>query len=452
MRVPAAFGPHRRYNWHTMRVGVVGTGHVGLVTAATLASIGHDVCGLDDDHSKIERLLAGQIPIYEPGLQHLVDDGVARGKLRFTTSADEAVAGAEVAFICVGTPTRPDGEPNLLAVERAARSIASHATRDMVVVHKSTVPVQTAERVKRVLNRTSGYRFTVVSNPEFLREGQAVEDSLHPDRILIGSDDPRGHEVMRDLYAPLLREGPAYHETDVRTAELAKLACNAFLALKVSFANALARVCEASEADVVSIADIMGSDPRIGRAFLNAGIGYGGYCLPKDIAAFRTQAARFGYEFRLLDEIAAINREALDATMAKIKDALWNLEDKVVALFGLAFKPGTDDVRESPALALARRLTEAGARVRGYDPQANEPASAEVSSLQVADSPYEAAAGADCVVICTEWPEFGRLDLTALKGAMTQPLIVDGRNVLDPASVEQAGFTYIPTGRSPINL
>jgi UDPglucose 6-dehydrogenase len=435
-----------------MEVAVIGTGHVGLVTAATLAAIGHHVVGLDQDVAKIDALQRGAIPIFEPGLEELVRQGVERGSLRFCHDPAEGLRDQEVAFVCVGTPQGPLGEANLLAVERAARSIGEHATRDMVVVHKSTVPVQTAERVSRVLSMTSAHRFLVVSNPEFLREGQAVQDSLHPDRILIGSDDDGAFEVMRTLYAPLIAEGPAYFEVDLRTAELAKHACNAFLALKISYANALARICEASGADVVAVADIMGADPRIGRAFLNAGLGYGGYCFPKDVAAFRAQASQLGYEFGLLDEVVRINDQAVDAAYAKVKDAVWNLQDKRIAILGLSFKPGTDDVRESPSLRLARRLLDAGAEVVGYDPSANAAAAAETPGLRVAEDPYEACTRAHCVVIGTEWPELARLDLAHLKGVMTHPIMVDARNLFDPAAMQDSGFSYLPVGRPPVNL
>lgn len=435
-----------------MRISIVGTGHVGLVTAATLARIGHHVTGFDDDRVKVETLHAGRAPFFEPGLQELIDETVASGCLRFTSDPPEALRDAEVAFICVGTPGRPDGEPMLLAVERAAESVARHGGPDLVVVEKSTVPVRTAERIQSVLRRHGSDGVSVVSNPEFLREGQAVEDSLRPARILVGADDPRGHEAMRRLYAPLVAQGARYFATDVRSAEIAKHACNAFLALKVSFANALARVCELSAADVTAIAEVMGSDPRIGRDFLSAGLGYGGYCLPKDVVAFRSQAARLGYEFRLLDEVVRINEEALVSAFEKVKEALWNLEGKRIALLGLAFKPGTDDVREAPALRLARMLLQAGAEVVGHDPQANETARAEVPDLEVAGDPYAAAEGAHCLVVCTEWPEFRGLDLVRIKGVMAHPIVVDGRNIFDLEVMAQAGFTYLPTGRPGVNL
>lgn len=435
-----------------MKVVVIGVGHVGLVTAATLAHFGNEVVGLDEDRGKIDSLRLGRAPFYEPGLQELLDEVIDAGHLTFTEDAASAIDGAGCAFICVGTPARADGEANLLAVERAARAVAEMATGDVVVIQKSTVPVSTADRLGSIFSRATAHNLRLVSNPEFLREGAAVADSLHPDRILVGSDDPQAHEFMRELYAPVLEGECRYFATDIHTAELAKHACNAFLALKISFANALARVCEALGADVVDVAEIMGSDHRIGREFLNAGLGYGGYCFPKDLLAFKAVAGQFGYDFGLLDEVMKINQGALEATMSKVKRALWNLESKKVLLLGLSFKPGTDDIRESPSLNLARMLVRAGASVVGHDPQANEAAGLEVAELEVVDDLYAGAEGAHCLVICTDWPEFKDLDLVHLKGVMTLPIIVDGRNLLDPDAVVEAGFTYLPTGRPPANL
>jgi UDPglucose 6-dehydrogenase len=435
-----------------MKVAVIGVGHVGLVTAATLAHFGHDVVGLDEDFAKIDTLQSGVAPFYEPGLQDLLDDVLGSGKLQFTKDASSAIEGADCAFICVGTPARADGEANLLAVENAAWAVARNATGDLVVIQKSTVPVSTADRLHQIFAKATPHDVLLVSSPEFLREGAAVEDSLKPDRILVGSDDPKAHALMRELYAPVLGGNCRYFEVDIHTAELAKHACNAFLALKISFANALARVCEASGADVVSVADIMGSDHRIGREFLNAGLGYGGYCFPKDLLAFKAVAGRFGYDFGLLDEVMKINRGALDATVDKIKEALWNVESKKILLLGLSFKPGTDDVRESPSLNLARALMALGADVVGHDPQANDFAVRELPGLNVVDDLYEGAEGAHCIVLCTEWPEFKDLDLVRLKGIVTLPIIVDGRNLLDEAGVVEAGFSYLPTGRPPANL
>jgi UDPglucose 6-dehydrogenase len=431
-------------------IAVIGTGHVGLITAGTLARVGHRVIGVDDNKDTIDSLNAGEMPFFEAGLCELVAQATASGRLRFTGDLAEAVAEAEVAFICVGTPGRPTGEPNMLAVEGVATALGRAATHDMVVVEKSTVPVQTAERIRAVLARTSPHAFDVASNPEFLREGRAVEDSLHPDRILVGAASPWAHGIMRRLYEPMIAAGGRYFATDVATAELAKHACNAFLALKISFANGLARVCEASGADVVAVADIMGSDPRIGRDFLDAGLGWGGSCFPKDLAAFRAQSRRLGYEFGLLDEVVKINDEALASTFHKVKEALWNLEGKRVVLLGLAFKPGTDDVRESPALRLAQMLLDGGATVVGVDPQAGPAAAARLPGLEVVDDAYAGADGADCLVVCTDWPEFATLDLVRLKGILTVPILVDGRNLFDARAARDAGFSYFPTGRPAV--
>jgi UDPglucose 6-dehydrogenase len=437
-----------------MRVGVLGTGHVGLVAAVTLAELGHDVVATDADEEKLGMLKRGAPPFFEPGLEELLQEHAADGRLSFTSDAAEAVGGADVVFICVGTPATASGEANLVAVERATRAVATHANRYLVLVQKSTVPAGTATRVRRALRLHDpgrADRIDVVSNPEFLREGRAIEDSLNPDRILVGAESPRALQVMRRLYRPLIDQGCIYIETDVQTAELAKHACNAFLALKISYANALARLCDVSGADVVTVADTMGSDPRIGRSFLDAGLGYGGYCFPKDIQAFERLAARLGYDFSLLREIARINDDAIEAAVERVKEGLWNLEDKTVALFGLAFKPGTDDVRFAPALTLARRLISGGARVVGYDPEAAANAKEELPELEIALSPYQAAAGAHCVVVCTEWPEFRVLDLKTLRDLMAYPLVVDGRNLFDPRSMVASGFSYYPTGRPGVN-
>ena len=436
-----------------MRICVIGTGHVGLVTCATLAEMGHEVAGIDADHEKIAQLKSGVTPFFEPQLDDLLVRCTRNGRLRFTVDMSEAVDGADVAFICVGTPPRASGEANLSAVERAARDVARHATGRLVIVDKSTVPAGTAVRVRRALRHErpdlSG-QMEVVSNPEFLREGRAVEDSLNPDRILVGAESLWAFNVMRQLYKPLTDKGCPIIETNIKTAELAKHACNAFLAMKVSYANALARICERSGADVTAVADVMGADSRIGRAFLNAGLGYGGYCFPKDIQAFERLSARLGYEFTLLREVARINDEAVTAALEKVKDALWNLEEKKIALLGLAFKPGTDDVRFSPALALARQLLTEGAVVVGYDPAASSNAKTEVPDLEIAPDPYEAADRAHCVVVCTEWEEFKELDLSEIKSRMAYPVLVDGRNLFNAADMESAELTYYPMGRPSI--
>jgi UDPglucose 6-dehydrogenase len=433
-----------------MRIAVVGAGHVGLVTCATWASLGNEVVAVDSDQEKSALLQAGVVPFYEPGLQELVTEGVESGALRFTPDAADAVAGAEVIFICVGTPPRASGEASLAAVERAAHEVAYHVTGPTVLVEKSTVPAGTAERIQRMLrhSRAPGAgQIDVVSSPEFLREGRAIRDSLHPSRVVVGGDSARALEVMRRLHQPLIDRGCAYIETDIETAELAKHASNAFLALKISYANALARICERVGADVITVADIMGADPRIGREFLNAGLGYGGYCFPKDLQAFEVLSLKVGYAFPLLREVARINEEAIEAAYLKVREGLWNLEEKRVALLGLSFKPETDDVRFSPALELARRLLDEGAEVVGYDPQALSSAKDQVPGLLGAVDPYDAVSGAHCVVICTEWPQFRDLDLPRLRELMAYPLMVDGRNMFDPRAAADSGFLYHPAGR-----
>jgi UDPglucose 6-dehydrogenase len=436
-----------------IRVGVIGTGHVGLITSVTLAEFGHDVIGVDADAEKIARLHEGKPPFFEPGLQALLDQALDHGRLAFSTDLASAVADREVVFICVGTPPRASGEANLVAVENAARQVARGASPDLIVVEKSTVPTGTADRIRRTISlerRAAADGIEVVSNPEFLREGTAIEDSLHPSRILVGADSPRGHAFMRRLYARSIQAGCPLIETDIKTAELAKHASNAFLALKISYANALARMCERTGADVVAVADVMGSDPRIGRSFLDAGLGYGGFCFPKDLHAFERLASQAGYDFPLLREIRRINEEAVEAVLLKVREGLWNLEDKRIALFGLAFKPGTDDIRFAPALALARRLIEEGASVVGYDPEAMANAKEEVPELALASDAYAAASDSHCVVICTEWPEFRSIDLNLLRDVMTYPFVVDGRNIFGPDEMRSLGFTYYPTGRPAI--
>src|ERR671918_1292054 len=405
-----------------MKVGVIGTGHVGLPTAATLAHIGHDVTATDADQEKIEVLRRGGTPFFEPGLEDLVRGEVEAGRLRFAADPAEALTDARVAFVCVGTPPRSSGEANLIAVERSAEIVARHAAGPTVIVEKSTVPAGTAARVAEILARhRSDGALTVVCNPEFLREGSAVEDSLRPDRILVGSDSEEALAVMRELFAPLVRDDTRWIETDLHTAELAKHASNAFLALKISFANAMARIAEAAGADVVAVTEVMGSDPRIGKDHLAAGLGYGGSCFPKDLLAFERLTNRLGYDFPLLREVARINEEAVDAAFRKVEEALWNLEGKRVALLGLAFKPGTDDVRFAPALGLADRLLSADAVVVVYDPEARTNSKGELPALDLATDPYAALDGAHCAVICTEWEELRALEPSRMREVMAFP-------------------------------
>lgn len=434
-----------------MRLAVIGTGHVGLVTCSTLAALGHEVVGNDSDVEKIETIKSGSLPFHEPGLQELMTREVSSGRLSFTSDPAEAIADAEVVFLCVGTPPKASGEASLVAVEAAAKVVARHATREVVVVEKSTVPAGTAQRVKRVLDmERTQHPIHICSNPEFLREGHAVDDSLEPERILVGIDSEAARDALRRVYEPLTAKGIRLIETDIQTAELAKHACNAFLAMKISYMNGIARLCERAGADVVQVAEVMGSDSRIGRSFLNAGLGYGGFCFPKDLAAFDALSRHLGYQFPLLKEVAAINEEAVDTIASRVKETLWNLEDKRVALWGLAFKPNTDDTRLSPALALARRLLDEGAQVVGYDPQGSTNAKTDLPDLDLAPSALDAAEGAHCLVLATEWDEFLGVDLEKLKEVMAYPVVIDARNLFDPDAMKEAGFRYYPTGRPAV--
>jgi UDPglucose 6-dehydrogenase len=435
-----------------MRVGVIGTGHVGLITCASFAAVGHDVVGTDADRTKIDALLAGDMPFHEPGVADSIREGVAAGRLTFAFETAEAVREADVVFVCVGTPPRATGEANLVAVDQAVREAMHHARPGLVIAEKSTVPAGTADRVVRAvaLQRPDlAASVEVVSNPEFLREGHALEDAMHPERILVGAATESAFARMRTLYQPFTAQGSRLIETDIRTAELAKHACNAFLALKISYANALARICERADADVDAVTEVMGADSRIGPAFLNAGLGYGGYCFPKDLVAFDHLASTLGYDFAMLREVARINDEAVDATVDKVRDALWNLDDKRVALLGLAFKPGTDDVRIAPALMLAERLRGLGASVVGYDPHAAESAVRAQPELEIAASAYEAARDAHCIVLCTEWEEFQDLDFEKLGEIMVTRVLVDGRNAIEASRPLAHGFLYYPMGRRP---
>lgn len=436
-----------------MRIGVIGTGHVGLVTCVTLAHWGHEVVGTDSDASKVDGLQGGVSQFFEPGLDELLQGSLSSQRLRFASQEKEAIEDSEVVFISVGTPPRASGDSNLVAVEAAGRAVARYATGRLLVVEKSTVPTGTASRLRRALRRERpdlASELEVASNPEFLREGSAIEDALNPDRILVGAESEWAHRMMRTLYAPILDSGCELIETDIATSELAKHACNAFLALKISFVNALARLCERAGADILGVTDVMGKDQRIGKDFLNAGLGYGGSCFPKDLVALQRVSSKLGYDFPLLAEIARINDEAIDAAVDKVKDILWNLEGKRIALLGLSFKPDTDDVRFAPALTLARRLLDEGASVVGYDPVAMAGAGLEVPEIEPASNAYDAAEGAHCLVLCTEWDEFLKLDLERLKATMAYPVVVDGRNLFDSDEMRAAGFAYYAAGRPAV--
>ena len=436
-----------------MKISVIGTGHVGLVTAGCLADLGHTVIGMDEDAGKIASLRAGVVPFVEPGLPELVADGVDAGRIRFTSDPDEALDGVAVVFICVGTPRRADGAPNLSFVQAVAATVARHAAGPLVVAEKSTVPVRTGERIRQSLrlasqSRGGGLDHQVVSNPEFLREGTAVADTLAPDRIVVGADSPRAHEVMRELYQPLLdRHDCPYVATDVRTAELIKHASNAFLATKISFINAMARICELTGADVHTVADAMGHDARIGRSFLNAGLGYGGSCFPKDVEAFIHIASELGYDLGLLRETDRINREAKAWPLEQLRRLVWNLPGKQVAILGVAFKPETDDVRDAPALEVIDSLIAEGASVRLHDPVALGHVRDRYPDAVFCDSAEDALEGAHAVVVCTEWEEYRRLSPERIAKLLEYPVVVDARNVWDPRALADAGLTVASVGR-----
>ncbi len=433
-----------------MRISVVGTGHVGLTTAACMAHVGHEVLGVDDDAEKVASIARGDVPFHEPGLTELVREGLDKGRLRVSATASDAARHGDIVFVCVGTPTKESGEANLVQVERVARVLARSLDGYTVVAEKSTVPVETGQWIQRTIGREASpdAEFDVASNPEFLQEGRAVQDTLEPDRVVVGSDSGRAVDRLREAYRPIVeRTGCPFVVTDLATAELIKHASNAFLATKISFINAVAEVCERTGADVEAVAAAMGLDHRIGPAFLRAGLGFGGECFPKDLRAFQYKAEQLGVDFALLGEVDRINRARIDALVEKIRAVLWHLEDKRVALWGLAFKPDTDDLRHSPALEVARRLVEGGAHVVAYDPVAMPAAKTLLGDIEFAADPHEAARGADCLAICTEWDVFASADLDRLREEMAHPVIVDGRNVFDPATMAAAGFTYASMGR-----
>jgi UDPglucose 6-dehydrogenase len=429
-----------------VKISIIGTGYVGLVTGACFAEVGHEVVCVDNDEQKVEYLRRGGIPIYEPGLEPLVRRNVASGRLRFTSQTAEGVNHAAVVFIAVPTPPRPDGSVDMTFVERVAREIAGAMTDYKVVVDKSTVPVKTGEKVAQTIKRYNKHQveFDVVSNPEFLREGSAVADLMRPDRIVIGVSCERPLARMREIYEPF--RAPII-VTDIHSAELIKHACNSFLALKISYANALSIICEASGANIDDVVHGMGLDKRIGRDFLNAGLGYGGSCFPKDISAFTHIAQELGYDFRLLKEVQAINRGQIERFLKKIHETLWIVKDKTLGVLGLAFKPNTDDMRLAPSLEVIRPLLAEGAKIKAYDPQAMARARELLPDIQYCRDAYEAAAGADAVIICTEWDEFRQLDLARLKSVMEHPTIFDGRNIFDPRQMAALGFTYRSVGR-----
>ncbi len=433
-----------------MRITMIGSGYVGLVSGACLSDFGHDVVCVDKDAAKIDALLAGRMPIFEPGLDQLVATNVAAGRLRFTTDLGEAVAGAEAVFIAVGTPSRRgDGHADLSYVYDATREVAAAATGPLVVITKSTVPVGTGDRVETILRETNpNIDFWVVSNPEFLREGAAIGDFKRPDRIVIGTDDPRAREVMREVYRPLyLGESPILF-TGRRTAELTKCAANAFLATKITFINEIADLCEAVGADVQDVSRGIGLDNRIGRKFLHAGPGYGGSCFPKDTLALLKTAEDFEAPVRIVEAVVKANDARKRKMGRKVIAALeGEPRGKTVAVLGLTFKPNTDDMRDAPSIAIVQSLVDAGVTVRAFDPEGVAMAKTIMPDIIYCGDAYEAAAGADAVAIVTEWDVFRALDLKRLAAVMAAPVLIDLRNIYDRAEAERAGFAYSAIGR-----
>jgi len=427
-----------------MDLAIVGSGYVGLVTGTCFAEVGHRVICVDNDLKKVHQLQDGLIPIYEPGLEELVKKNVASGRLSFTASIGDAVAASKVIFIAVPTPPQPDGSVDLSFVEGVAREIAAHIKEYRIVVDKSTVPVKTGEKVAQTISRCNpGADIDVVSNPEFLREGSAVEDLMKPDRIVVGVSSERAISAMKEIYEPF--NAPIMF-TDLNSAELIKHAANSFLALKISYINAVAAICEASGANVERVADGMGADKRIGRDFLNAGVGYGGSCFPKDISAFIRISRELGYEFRLLEEVEEINRNQKERFLKKIREALWVLRQKKIGVLGLAFKGNTDDVRSSVAIGIVQQLIAEGAEIRAYDPKAMDKARALVPEAIMVDKPEDVADGADALLVLTEWTEFKSLPWAVIKKKMLSPLLFDGRNLLKREEMRAAGFTYTGIG------
>jgi len=429
-----------------MNISIIGTGHVGLISGACFAERGHKVLCVDSDERKIKLLKSQKMPIYEPGLEEVVLRNMKAGRLKFGGSNADAVAFGKVVFISVPTPPTASGGADLSYIESVSRDIAAALTEYRLIVEKSTVPVRTGGHVSSVIGKYAkkGVEFDVASNPEFLREGSAIEDTLHPDRIVFGVETSRAEEVLRDVYKPF--KAPIV-VTDIKSAELIKHASNSFLALKISYANALAAVCERAGANVGEVVRGMGMDKRIGASFLNAGIGYGGSCFPKDVAAFESISRDLGYDFGILREVMRINTDARDRFLKKVEEELWIVKGKVICALGLSFKPNTDDLRESVGLAVVQRLTDRGAKVRAYDPQAMEKAKLHLKDVTLCSGPYEAAQGADCALLLTEWDEFRTLDWKKMKKAMAHPTLIDGRNLFDPAKMRELGFTYRSVGR-----
>lgn len=431
-----------------MNICMVGTGYVGLVTGACLADFGMDVTCVDKDETKIELLKRGISPIYEPGLEELIHKNEKAGRLRFTTDLATAIERSLVIFIAVGTPPKDDGSPDLSFIFQVAESIATHMNGYKVVVTKSTVPTGTGAEIEKILKTKNGkYKFSVVSNPEFLREGSAIEDFMRPDRVVMGSRDEEAIAIVKDVYSPLSIAGVPFVVTDVESAELIKYASNGFLALKISFINEMAVMCERMGADVKDVARGMGLDKRIAPHFLLPGPGYGGSCFPKDSSAVVDLARKNGYEFQIMEAVLAVNDRVKSRMVGKVEELCGDVRGKRIAILGLAFKPETDDIRESSSLKLATDLLARGASVVAYDPAAMENAKKEIAGLELAQDVYACAEGADALVLATDWNQFRKLDLERLSMTMRSKAFVDLRNLYEPREMRKLGWSYVGIGR-----
>ncbi|MEW6556231.1 MAG: UDP-glucose/GDP-mannose dehydrogenase family protein [Elusimicrobiota bacterium] len=429
-----------------MKLTIIGTGYVGLTTGVCLAEIGHSVICVDNDSKKIALLKKNKIPIYEPALEKILKKNVKNKHLSFSANIKDAVKKSDVIFMCVGTPPREDGSADLSCIEDVASEIARSMDSYKLIVDKSTVPVETGEKVEMTIKRNlkKNIPFDVASNPEFLREGSAVYDTFHPDRIVIGVSSKKAENILREIYKPLKTKLVV---TDIKSAEIIKHASNSFLATKISFINAVANICERCGADVEKVAEGMGLDKRIGSAFLNAGIGFGGFCFPKDIEAFLWISRKLGYEFDLLKNVKEINENQKRDFVKKIEDALWVIKGKTIGILGLAFKPNTDDMRFAPSIDIINLLQNEGAKIKAYDPQATEKAKEVLKNVVYCKNPYKVAEDADCLVILTEWDEIKNVDLKKIKKLLKHPIIIDGRNIFEPAKMAKLDFLYKSIGR-----
>ncbi|MFC2149484.1 UDP-glucose dehydrogenase family protein [Candidatus Auribacterota bacterium] len=429
-----------------MKVSIIGAGYVGLVTGVCFAELGHHVMCVDNNKDKINMLKAGRSPIYEPGLEALIKKNTKNKRLVFSESISRAVKFAPVIFVAVNTPPKADGTADLSYVAAVSKEIALTMDGYRLIVDKSTVPVHTGEKVAETIKRYNKHNvdFDVASNPEFLREGSAIDDTLRPDRIVIGVSCKRASKLLREIYEPIKAH---VLETDIKSAEIIKHASNSFLAMKISFANCLAHVCELAGADIEEVVNGMGLDKRIGKRFLNAGIGYGGSCFPKDVAAFISISNKLGYDFKLLKNVEEVNVAQRDSFIKKVEDTLWVVKDKKIGVLGLAFKPNTDDMRSAPSIYIINRLKEEGAHIKAYDPQAMPNAKKEIKGISYGKNPYDLAKGADALLVLTEWDEFKDIDLEKIRSLMVSPIIIDGRNIFEKDKMEAAGFIYKSIGR-----